>query len=89
MREEFICRRLLHDFTRVHQRDVMRHLADNRKVMRDEEQRQAAFRLEPEKQIKNLLLQRHVERRGRLIRDHEVRVARERHRDHAALFLAA
>ena len=72
MREEFIRRRLLHDFSRVHQRDVMRHLADNREVMRDEEKRQTAFRLESEKQIENLFLQRHIERRGRLICDHEV-----------------
>ena len=89
MREEFIRRRLLHDFSRVHQRDVMRHLADNREVMRDEEKRQTAFRLESEKQIENLFLQRHIERRGRLIRDHEVRVTGKRHRDHAALFLPA
>jgi hypothetical protein len=40
-------------------------------------------------QIEDLRLDRHVERRRRLVREDELRVARQRHRDHHALTHAA
>src|SRR5262249_14975929 len=40
-------------------------------------------------QVHDLALHRDIERRGRLIGDQELRLARDRHRDHHALLLAA
>ena len=40
-------------------------------------------------QVEDLLLDRHVERRRRLVGDQQLRLARDRHRDHHALLLAA
>ena len=47
------------------------------------------LRLQAREQLEDLALHRHVERRGRLVGDQQLRLARERHRDHHALLLPA
>jgi hypothetical protein len=47
------------------------------------------FSLQLGDQLEDLLLDRHVERRGRLVGDQQLRLAGDRHRDHHALLLAA
>ena len=60
-------------------------LGDDAHVVRDQEDRRAVVALQPLHQLEDLRLDRHVERRRRLVGDQERRVARERHRDHHAL----
>jgi hypothetical protein len=57
--------------------------------VRDEHERHACFALQPQQQIENLRLDRHVEGRCRLVGDQQLRPAGERHRDHRALAHAA
>ncbi len=57
--------------------------------MGDEEQRHASLGAQLFQQLEDLQPDRDVERRGRLVRDQQLRVAGERHRDHGALALAA
>ncbi len=45
--------------------------------------------LERLQQLQDLRLHHHVQRRRRLVGDHQLRIARERHRDHHALLLPA
>ncbi|MEI2612901.1 MAG: hypothetical protein V9G20_30025 [Candidatus Promineifilaceae bacterium] len=51
--------------------------------------RHAVLGLQLHQQIEDLLLDGHVERRGRLVGDQQLRVAGDRHGDHHALALAA
>ena len=58
-------------------------------VVGDEQQRHAEARLQILQQLQDLRLDRHVERRRRLVGDQDVGLVGERHRDHHALALAA
>ena len=62
---------------------------DHAQVVRDEDQRHAELALQLREQAQDLRLDRHVERRGRLVGDQQLRIVHERHRDHHALALAA
>ena len=55
----------------------------------NEKQRHAGVGAQALQQLQDLQADRDVERGGRLVGDQELRVARERHRDHRALALAA
>ena len=57
--------------------------------MGDQDDRGATGGLQLAHQIEDLRLQGDVERRGRLVRDQQARVAGQRHRDHHALAHAA
>ena len=48
-------------------------LGDDAEIVRDEQQRQVERRLHLAQQVENLRLNRHVERRRRLVGDHERR----------------
>ena len=78
-----------HDLARVHQRDAMRHLGDDREVVGDEQHRHLLRRLELLQQIQDLRLDRDVERGRRLVGDHDVGFRGQRDRDHHALLLPA
>ena len=65
------------------------HLADDAEVVGDEEERHAEARLEVPEQLQDLRLDGDVERRRRLVRDQEIGLVGERHRDHHPLPLAA
>ena len=57
--------------------------------MGDQDRRQVALAVELRQQIEDLRLDRHVERRCRLIRDQHLRLERQGHRDHRPLAHAA
>ena len=57
--------------------------------MGDEDERRAALGREPLEELEDLRLDRHVEGRRRLVGDQQLRLQRERHRDHHALAHAA
>ena len=78
---------ILDDLAKIHDRDTVCHVLDDREIMTDEEQRQAKF---PHlKQIDDLRLDGDVERRDRLVADDQVRLRRERPCDADALALSA
>jgi len=58
-------------------------------IMRDEQHRHPVPFLQVGDQVEYLLLDGHIERRRRFVGDQELRLARDRHRDHHALLLAA
>ena len=64
-------------------------LGDDAEVVRDQQDRHAEPLAQLAQQLEDLRLDRHVERGRRLVGDQQLRVARERHRDHHALAHAA
>ena len=70
----------------VHAVGVARHHAE---VVGDDDDRGAELLRQPRHDLEDLRLDRHVERRGRLVGEQELRVAGQRHRDHHALAHAA
>ena len=58
---------------------------DDAEVVRDQDQRHVALGDERLQQLEDLRLDRHVERRRRLVGDQQLRLAGERHRDHRPL----
>jgi hypothetical protein len=79
----------LDERARVHDRDPLAHPGDDAEVVRDQDERGVVLDHELVQKRKDLRLDRDVERRRRLVRDQELRLARERHRDHHALPHAA
>ena len=82
-------RALLDDLAVAHDADMVGHLADDAEVVGDQQQRHAEAALQILQQFQDLGLDRHVEGGGRLVRDQQVRLVGERHRDHDALALTA
>ena len=70
-------------------RDAVGDLGDDAEVVRDEQHAGAVLAHQVAHEREDLRLRRHVERRGRLVRDQELGVEHQRHRDHDALPLAA
>ena len=64
-------------------------LGKHAEVVRDQDQRQPELFAQALEQLQHLRLHDDVERRGRLVGDHERRPAGERQRDHHPLSLAA
>ena len=73
---------------RVHDREVLAR-REHRQVVGDEQHREVAFALQPLQEVEHLRLHHHVERGRRLVGDEHGRIARQRHRDHHPLPLAA
>ena len=73
----------------VHHDHVVGDLGDDPEVVRDHDDRRAVLRLQLAHQLEDLRLRRHVERGRRLVRDQQVGVVDQRHRDHHALPHAA
>ena len=65
--------------------DAMRGLGHDAHVVGDEHEAHAGFLTQPQQEIEDLRLDRHVERRRRLVGDQQLRPAGDRHRDHHAL----
>ena len=80
-REEALGRCLLDDLTRVHHVHAVGDVGDDPHVVRDEEDRQPSFRLQFFEEFEDLRLDRHVERRRRLVADQHFRLAGQHHRD--------
>ena len=88
-REELRGRRHLDDLPGVHQRHLVRHPRHHAEVVGDQQQPQPALALQVLEQGQDLCLDGDVQRGGRLVGDEEVRLGRQRHRDHDPLLLAA
>ena len=74
---------------RIHDGDGIAALEDEPEIVRDEERGGSGSRGQILDQRDDARLDRHVERRRRLVEDQEPRVGEERHRDDDALLLAA
>ena len=79
----------LDDAAEIHHRHFVAHLADHAQIVADEEIGEAHLRLQVEQEIDDLRLDRHVERRDRLVADQEPRLGRQRAGQHDPLALAA
>ena len=84
-REQRVDRRLLHDLARVHHDDAVADLRDDAEVMRDEQHGHPEVALQLAEQLEDLGLDRDVERGGGLVGDQQLRLVRQRHRDHRPL----
>ena len=87
--EEDVRGRGLDDLARVHDRDAIAELDEQREVVRDEQHREAEAPLELLELLQDLALHDHVERRRRLVHHDQLGLERQRHRDHHALAHAA
>ena len=79
----------LHDPARVHDRDPVAQLEQQRHVVGDEQDREAERLLELDDLGQDVALHHHVERGGRLVHDDDLGVGGQRHRDHDPLPHAA
>ena len=89
MVEQLVGARLLHLAARVHHHHPVGVLGDHAHVVGDEDDRGAERVLQLAHQVEDLGLDGHVERRGRLVGDEHLGIARQRHGDHDALAHAA
>ena len=87
--EQIVGARLLDLAPGIHHDHAVGILGDDAHVMRDQDDRRAERLLQFAHQVEDLRLDRHIERGRRLIGDQQLRVARQRHRDHHALPHAA
>ena len=76
---------LLHAPAAVHDQDVVGEFGDDAEVVRDHDDGGVELLLKIPQQVQDLRLHRHVQRRRRLIGDQQLRIARQRHRDHRPL----
>ena len=79
----------LDDLAEVHDGDAVRDVAHDREIVRDEEVREPELCLEILEEVDDLRLDRHVQRRHRLIADDQRWLDGERPRDPDALALTA
>ena len=79
----------LDDAAEVHHGDAVRHLAHDRQVVGDEDVGDAELVLQVLQQVDDLRLDRHVERRHRLVADHDLGTQGDGAGDADALSLAA
>jgi hypothetical protein len=87
--EKGIDARLLDDLPGVHDRQPVRGLGDDAEIVRDQQHGHAGLLLQSLQQPQHLGLDGHVERRGRLVRDQQLRVTGQGHGDHDPLLHAA
>ncbi len=73
----------------LHHRDAIADLRRHAQIMGNEQHRQAEPRFEVFKQVQNLRLHRHIERRDGFVGDQDFRLERQRAGDADALPLAA
>ena len=85
--EHRLGRATLDDTAPVHDRDPGGHVARHAEVVGDEQIGEIELCLEVEQKPQHPRLDRHVERRGRLVQDDHVRLGRQRSREGSALAL--
>ena len=83
--EEVERRCVLDDLTGVHDDDVVRSLGDDAHVVRDDDHRHVVLVAQVVEEVEDGGLNGDVERGRRLVGDQQLRIARERDRDHHAL----
>ena len=74
---------------RIHHGHAVADLPGGAEIVGGEQHRGAALGDQVAQQLEDLRLDRHVERRGRLVGDDQLRLGQQRHRDHDALALPA
>ena len=79
----------LNHLARVHHGDAVGDARDHAEVVRNEDDGGVDLVLQLHQQIHDLRLNRHIQRRRRLVGDQQLRVAAQRHGDHRALAHAA
>ena len=79
--------RQLHDAPKIHHSNAVADVLDYCEIMRNEKIGEVELVLQFRKQIDDLRLDRHVERRNRLVADYQLRVYRKRTRNPDALTL--
>ena len=79
----------LHQLPRVHDRDPVGELQQQRQVVRDEQDREVEALFQLEDLAEDLALHDDVERGRRLVHDDDFGVGGQRHRDHDSLAHAA
>ncbi len=84
-----LARRHLAQLAEVHHGDPIADVLDDGQVVGDEQQRQTVAGLEILEQVEHLGLHADVERRHRLVADHQARIEDERAGDGDALALSA
>src|SRR5580704_14286165 len=89
MREDVLAACELDDAAEIKNRDPVGEVLDDTEIMADEEIAQLLALLDIAEEIEDLALDRHVERRERLVGHDELRCRRQRPRDGDALALAA
>ncbi len=77
------------DAAEIHHGDVVADVLHHGEIVRDEQVSEAELVLQVHHEIEDLRLDRHVERRDRLVADDQARLQRERARDADALALPA
>ena len=82
-------RRGLDDPAEIHHRNALGDVLDNRQIVGDEEIGEPELLLQVLQQVDDLGLDRHVQRRHRLVADDQLGLDGERPRDADALALAA
>ena len=87
--EDLLDRSLLDDLAAVHDADHVGDAAHDAEIVGDEQQAHAEPGADFRQQGQDLRLHGDIERRGRLVRDQEIGLVGQRHRDHDALALAA
>ncbi|SCB34453.1 hypothetical protein GA0061099_1005182 [Bradyrhizobium yuanmingense] len=87
--EQLVARRLLDDAAGIHHRDAVAILRDDAEVVADQHHGHAELAADRGEQLQDLCLNGGIERSGRLVRDQEIGIPGQRHRDHDALDLAA
>ena len=81
----FLGRAALYDLTRIHNVNAVRISRDDAEVMRNDDHRHTHFSSEVLHQLQNLRLNCNIECCRWLIRNNELRIARQSHRNHHAL----
>ena len=79
----------LHNTPEIHHRHTVADVLDDRQIVRDEEIRQLEFVLQVHHEVDDLGLDRHVQRRHRLITHDELRAQRQSTRNAYTLALPA
>src|SRR5215472_4339730 len=87
--EELLDRRQLHQLAGVEHNHLVADLRDHAELVGDQQDGAREIAAEIAQEIKDLRLEGHVERRGGLVGDQQVRLAQERHGDRDALAHAA
>ena len=80
---------VFHRAAQVHHHHLVGHMLHHRQVVGDEHVAGAELLLQVHEQVEDLRLDRQVQRRGRLVRDHDAGLHHHRPRDRDALALAA
>ena len=89
MREDLFCRADLDDTPRIQNGDTIGDLPYRSEVMTDEHERQVMTLAQAAEQIEDLIPQRHIESRDRLVEHHDVGLGGKRPQDAQPLALAA